>query len=320
MTVLGGQATGETPGNVALQVRITGPIHVTHPARTERFKDLVVTEALADQDDGSHQGKAHLAYSEEREAINDPQTRSRSRRHLVSCSGVSSSRVPQAVSFRRRRSSRGFISRYSSADSSGSKSSCSGGFFFCSVSIPSRNHARIRAIRSAGPPAARPPDAAGDVAQTVFLTFLNVVKRFEGRSHVRTLPVRHPLQEGRREATTASPRATHRLDRRRYGKPLQARRPLTHASASISGVARTAAATRSSYGRWGRLWRSSRARIPPLPLPWRASSTRFSRTTLPARIPRPPILEAAAEGSLTRTLEPECKKSHLSLTHCLESQ
>ncbi len=40
----------------------------------------------------------------------------------------------------------------------------------------------LRAARGAG----LPPDAAGDVAQTVFLTFLNMVKRFEGRSHVRT--------------------------------------------------------------------------------------------------------------------------------------
>ena len=61
MTVLGGQATGETPGNVALQVRITGPIHLTHAARTERFKDLVVTEGLADQDDGSLPGKSTLS-------------------------------------------------------------------------------------------------------------------------------------------------------------------------------------------------------------------------------------------------------------------
>ena len=40
----------------------------------------------------------------------------------------------------------------------------------------------VRAARGAGLPA----DAAEDVAQATFLTFLNVVKRFEGRSHVRT--------------------------------------------------------------------------------------------------------------------------------------
>ncbi len=34
-----------------------------------------------------YQGKANVAYSEEREAINDPQTRSRSRGHLVSLLG-----------------------------------------------------------------------------------------------------------------------------------------------------------------------------------------------------------------------------------------
>ncbi len=40
----------------------------------------------------------------------------------------------------------------------------------------------VRAARGAGLPA----DEAEDVAQSTFLTFLNVVKRFEGRSHVRT--------------------------------------------------------------------------------------------------------------------------------------
>ncbi len=40
----------------------------------------------------------------------------------------------------------------------------------------------VRAARGAGLSA----DAAEDVAQAAFLTFLNVVKRFEGRSHVRT--------------------------------------------------------------------------------------------------------------------------------------
>ncbi len=40
----------------------------------------------------------------------------------------------------------------------------------------------VRAARGAGLPA----DEAEDVAQATFLTFLNVVKRFEGRSHVRT--------------------------------------------------------------------------------------------------------------------------------------
>ncbi len=40
----------------------------------------------------------------------------------------------------------------------------------------------VRAARGAGLSA----DEAEDVAQATFLTFLNVVKRFEGRSHVRT--------------------------------------------------------------------------------------------------------------------------------------
>ena len=55
--LVGGEVLGQDlDGNVALQVRITGPIHLTHAARTERFKDLVMTEGFPNQDDGSLSG------------------------------------------------------------------------------------------------------------------------------------------------------------------------------------------------------------------------------------------------------------------------
>ena len=54
---IGGEVLGEhLDGDITVELRIPRPIHLSHAALTERFKDLVMTEGFADQDAASLPG------------------------------------------------------------------------------------------------------------------------------------------------------------------------------------------------------------------------------------------------------------------------
>ncbi len=63
-------------GDIPIELRIPRPIHLSHAALTERFEDFVMTQALADHDDGSvRKGSAPSTYAGEATEINGKRSR-----------------------------------------------------------------------------------------------------------------------------------------------------------------------------------------------------------------------------------------------------